>query len=123
MSAEDLASALKNAIDHGESLDKAAASLVNAGYNPQEVSAAMQIVSQMASSQPKKFLLNPTQLQTAQPIQILQRPQIQQGFSKLSKLASKINRPKSKGLVIASMTVVSLLILLLIGILFAILLG
>jgi hypothetical protein len=122
MAVEDLASALKNAVDRGQNLERAATSLVNAGYDPQEVTAAVQMVAKMASSQPAKVSLNP--LQTSTPVQLTQRPQIQQqnNFAKLPRTGFK-QKVKGKGLVIASIVVVSLLILLLIGILFAILFG
>jgi len=124
MTVEDLASALKNAVDRGENLERAAASLINAGYNSQEVSAAMQMVLRMSSSQQGKTALNPLPLQTSTPVQLIQRPQIQQqnSFAKLPRRGFK-QKIKSKGLVVASIAVVSLLILLLAGILFAILVG
>ena len=125
MTIEDLASALRNAIDRGENLDRAVASLINAGYNSQEVNAARQTVLQMASSSPRKVLLNPLPLQTSptQQIQLTQRPQLQQNFSKTLKSSLKGKSRKGKWLVIASISIISLLILLLIGILFAIILG
>ena len=122
MAPEDLAFALKNAIDRGESLEKATASLISAGYGQQEVGVAVQMVSQMISTQSKKISLS-TAVAPVQQIQLTQRPQLQQNFSQLPKSGLKSNKLKGKGLVIASITVVSLLILLLVGILFAIILG
>jgi hypothetical protein len=122
MASEDLAFALKNAIDRGESLEKAAASLISAGYGQQEVGMAVQMVSQMISTQSRKISLSTTAAPVQQ-IQLVQRPQLQQNFAQLPKSGLKNGGARGKGLVIASITVVSLLILLLIGILFAIILG
>lgn len=124
MAVEDLASALKNAVDRGENLERAAASLVNAGYNSQEVSAAVQMVTKMASSQQNKTSLNALPLQTSTPVQLIQRAQLQtqNSFAKLPRMGFK-QKVKGKELVVASIAVVSLLILLLVGILFAIIFG
>lgn len=47
---EEIASGMKNALDRGQSLEQAAQSFVNAGYNPQEVKAAYQMLSTGAST-------------------------------------------------------------------------
>ncbi len=42
--AQEISSGIKNALDRGELLEKAKRSFINAGYTPQEVNAAAQIV-------------------------------------------------------------------------------
>lgn len=59
MTKEELAAGLRNAIEHGSSLDEAVQSFINAGYNPQDVKDAKEIVSLGASSiiqQPKQMM-------------------------------------------------------------------
>lgn len=47
---EEIIAGIKNAMTRGQSLELAAQSLVNAGYNPQEVKAAVQTISTGASN-------------------------------------------------------------------------
>jgi len=46
---DDIAAGLKNAMERGDSLERAMQSFINAGYNPNEVRAAGNLVSQGAS--------------------------------------------------------------------------
>ncbi|MEI6731948.1 MAG: hypothetical protein WCK90_04690 [archaeon] len=50
MTKEEIAAGLRTAIEHGYSLENAAESFVNAGYNPNDVKDAKEIVSMGASS-------------------------------------------------------------------------
>ena len=47
---DEIAAGLKNAIERGYSLDSAARSFINAGYNPAEVKAAAESLTQGVSS-------------------------------------------------------------------------
>jgi hypothetical protein len=47
---EEIVAGIRNGLARGQSLEKAAQSMMNAGYNPQEVKAAVQSVSGGASS-------------------------------------------------------------------------
>jgi hypothetical protein len=60
---DDLAAGLKVAMQRGDNLEKAMQSFINAGYNPQEVRAAGNLVSQGASHivQPKAVEKKPTE--------------------------------------------------------------
>ena len=49
MPREEIQSGLKNAVERGESLESAAQSFINAGYNPSEVRQAAQYISSGAS--------------------------------------------------------------------------
>ena len=61
----DIITSLKNAVDHGDSLDSAVEILINSGYNPQEVREAAKFVSRGVIStqqiKPAEELVMPNQ--------------------------------------------------------------
>ncbi len=67
---EDIIAALKNALERGESLEKAMQSLINAGYNPIEVRQAAESLSQGAMS-----IVNP-EIERVRQLPVPPRPQL-----------------------------------------------
>jgi len=70
---QEIIGGLKNALDRGESLEKAAQSFVNAGYNPNEIKEAVSQLSRNAtniiSQSEKSKEISPQQNQQSKPIQ------------------------------------------------------
>ncbi len=121
---EDILRGLKNAIERGESLERAAQSFVNAGYNPIEVRQAAQSLSEGVSSitEPyaKKIEL-PVLPKRPENLQGIQQPNIKQVYSmprpqtrSLSTFqnTNEINSYKSKNKGLISILITVLLLLL-----------
>ena len=65
--AQEISGGIKNALDRGEPLAKAKQTFINAGYTPQEVQAATQMIRAVPSQRVKP--LSPSQSQPIQPQQ------------------------------------------------------
>jgi len=77
--AQEISGGIKNALDRGEPLMKAKQSFINAGYTPQEVQAATQMVRQTSSG-------------TARPVNALPSIQSQPSTSKDNKSKKTISK-------------------------------
>jgi hypothetical protein len=104
MPKEEIISGLQNAIARGQSLEQAAQSFINAGYNPIEVKAAASIVSSGVSDFTQSDYSPSSQQQQPQSTQNQQSPSV----------PSPITSPKKqtgKGKIIALAIILILLLL------------
>jgi len=102
----EIAAGLKNAVDHGIDLKKAAASYLNAGYPKKEVQEALNLLAAKPAVPVKAAVVQP---QVAQQ-QAIQQPVKKKGF-KLPKL--KFPGLKSKKVILGGIAVVSFVMLIL----------
>jgi len=109
---EEIIAGLKNAMQRGDSLDKAVQSFINAGYNPVEVRQAANDLSSGASTilfqEPET---HPMQQQFQQPRLLPLLPQSPQQYLQPPRESMQSEEPKKRGFI----TLLILLLLLLVA--------
>jgi hypothetical protein len=105
---DEIISGLRNALERGESLDKAARSFLNAGYNPSEVKESVNAITQGVTD----IVIQPAQQHTT-PFQGLPQNQVNGVLSNPAPQANNllIQKPKKKHTVLI-ITLVSILLIL-----------
>lgn len=75
---DELIGALKNALERGSSIEQAARSLINAGYNPQEVREAANAFNSSASHivSPVQVVKSKSQMQSMPVMRVPDKPQV-----------------------------------------------
>jgi len=110
---DEIISGLRNALERGESLDKAAQTFLNAGYNPSDVRESVNVISTGATNITPQVISHPSQLKifpTASP----------QSTPTAPSASPQILKPKKKHL--ALIIILVLVLLLLVGGLIALML-
>lgn len=79
---DEIVAGLKNAVARGQTLEQAAQSFINAGYNPQEVKAAYQVLSTGASN-----VITNAANPSGQGVNVVQTPQA--GYNKPQQLVQQ----------------------------------
>ena len=106
---EDIVAGLKNAMQRGESLEKAVQSFINAGYNPMEVKQAAESIYEGAIS-----ITHPDSERKIIPQQLLQQHIIQSENKQVQE--TKIQtKPRGKGGNIVLIIILVLILLTLLG--------
>lgn len=115
---EEIIGGLKNALDRGESIEKAVKSFVSAGYNPAEVRAAADMVSRGATSviatKPFPAPVKGTELPPLPKVPEKQAKPLPK-IPKLPGMPSKEPKKKRSKLRIAIIVVIGLILLVIIG--------
>jgi len=105
---DEIISGLRNALERGESLDKAAQSFLNAGYNPNEVKESVTAITQGATD----ITIQPVQHTSTQKESNQTFPKnFIQGAPQAPAETILIQKPKKKHRVLITVLVVVLLIL------------
>ena len=124
---EDIIAGLKNALERGESLEKAVQSFINAGYNPAEVREAAESLSQGSMSisnpeaerlqlpAPRMQLPPPPSLQMPSQQMPQQLPQMQASYKRLNDIRPMPEVRRGHGKRTALIIILIIILLLLIG--------